>query len=137
MTMNKENSKKEFVKFFLLSAETACLNKEAAEEFLKEEGIDTEKLVSEGLKQIKQMQLQINARKTEREMEAVRQMSEKATEWVNELLNSKRLSLKELVEQEELTMSFRNLEVMSQDDLKAILIKHFSLKFFNEKEQRR
>ncbi|MBN8718488.1 MAG: hypothetical protein J0H85_03525 [Sediminibacterium magnilacihabitans] len=50
--MNKKanQSKSDFVNLFLSTAENDSNSKEAAEAFLASEGVNTEKLVSEGLK---------------------------------------------------------------------------------------
>jgi len=45
-------------------------------------------------------------------------------------------SLPDLVKEEELTMSFRNVDTLSKDDIKKLLIKHFTLKFLEEQAKR-
>ncbi len=57
---------------------------------------------------------------------------QRATEWVDSLLSNIDFSLPELVREEELTMSFRNIEHISKDDIKKILVKHFTLKFLEQ-----
>ena len=63
-------------------------SKEAAKEFLASEGVNTEKLLSEGLRRIKQMQMMANANKTEKEMQVAEKVKAQATQWVDDLLGS-------------------------------------------------
>lgn len=132
--MNKKanQSKSDFVNLFLSSAENDSNSKEAAKAFLASEGVNTEKLVSEGLKKIKKMQMLDDAKKTEHEMQAAESVKSKAIEWVDNLLANINFSLPELVQKEELSMSFRKVENLSQDDIRNILIRHFTLKFMNQ-----
>lgn len=132
--MNKKanQSKSDFVNLFLSTAENDSNSKEAAKAFLASEGVNTEKLVSEGLKKIKKMQMLADAKKTEHEMQAAESVKSKAIEWVDNLLANINFSLPELVQREELSMSFRNVENLSQDDIRNILIRHFTLKFMNQ-----
>ncbi|PQV62037.1 hypothetical protein CLV53_101312 [Sediminibacterium magnilacihabitans] len=132
--MNKKanQSKSDFVNLFLSTAENDSNSKEAAEAFLASEGVNTEKLVSEGLKKIKKMQMLADAKRTEHEMQAAESVKSKAIEWVDNLLANINFSLPELVQKEELSMSFRNVENLSQDDIRNILIRHFTLKFMNQ-----
>lgn len=133
--MNKKvnKNKSDFVNLFLSTVESDSNNKETAKAFLAAEGINVDRIVSEGLKRIKQMQMLIEARKTEQEMSATESVKQKATEWVDKLLNSIDFSLPALVKKEELTMSFRNVESLSQEDIRTILIRHFILKFMKQK----
>jgi hypothetical protein len=131
--INKANqSKSDFVNLFLSTAENDSSSKEAAKEFLASEGINTDKLVSEGLKKIKKMQMLADASRTEQEMRAAESVKAEATAWVDNLLANINFSLTELVQKEELSMSFRNVENLSKDDIRNILIRHFTLKFMNQ-----
>lgn len=134
--MNKKanQSKSDFVNLFLSTAENDSKSKEAAKAFLASEGVNTEKLVSEGLKKIKKMQMLADAKKTEHEMQAAESVKSKAIEWVDNLLANINFSLPELVQKEELSMSFRNVENLNQDDIRNILIRHFTLKFMNQQK---
>ncbi|MBN8718486.1 MAG: hypothetical protein J0H85_03515 [Sediminibacterium magnilacihabitans] len=73
-----------------------------------------------------------DAKRTEHEMQAAESVKSKAIEWVDNLLANINFSLPELVQKEELSMSFRNVENLSQDDIRNILIRHFTLKFMNQ-----
>jgi len=132
MSKKTNQSKSDFVNLFLSTAENDSNSKEAAKAFLASEGINTEKLVSEGLKRIKKMQMLADASQTENEMQAAESVKGEATAWVDNLLASINFSLPELVQREELSMSFRNVENLSKDDIRNILIRHFTLKFMNK-----
>jgi len=130
---NKANqSKSDFVNLFLSTAENDSSSKEAAKEFLASEGVNTDKLVTEGLKRIKKMQMLADAGRTEQEMQAAESVKAEATAWVDNLFANINFSLPELVQKEELSMSFRNVENLSKDDIRNILIRHFILKFMSQ-----
>lgn len=133
MSKKTNQSKSDFVNLFLSTAENDSSSKEAAKTFLASEGVNTDKLISEGLKRVKKMQMLANASRTESEMQAAETVKEEATSWVDNLLANINFSLPELVQKEELSMSFRNVENLSQDDIRNILIRHFTLKFMNKR----
>jgi len=132
MSKKANQSKSDFVNLFLSTTENDSNSKEAAKAFLASEGVNTERLVSEGLKKIKKMQMLADANRTEKEMQAAESVKAKATEWVDNLLASINFSLPELVQTEQLSMSFRNVDNLSKDDIRNILIRHFTLKFMNQ-----
>jgi hypothetical protein len=136
MSKKTNQSKSDFVNLFLSTAENNSSSKEAAKEFLASEGVNTDKLVSEGLKRIKKMQMLADASRTEQEMNVAESLKGEATAWVDNLLANINFSLTELVQKEELSMSFRNVENLSKDDIRNILIRHFTLKFMNQQHNR-
>ena len=136
MSKKANQSKSDFVKLFLSTAEHNSNSKESAKEFLASEGVNTERLISEGLKRIKKMQLLADAKKTELEMKNANPVKLKATEWVDNLLKDINFSLPNLIQQEELSVSFRNVESLTKDDIRNILIKHFTLKFMNDNNKK-
>jgi uncharacterized membrane-anchored protein len=132
MSKTNNQDKVNFINLFLSTTENDSITKDAAKIYLQDEGINTEKLVAEGLKKIKRMQMLADASRTENEMEAAESVKLEATAWVDNLLASINFSLPKLVKKEELSMSFRNVENLSQDDIRNILIRHFTLKFMNK-----
>ena len=134
MSRKNSQSKSDFVNLFLQTAEHDSSDKEKAKEFLASEGVNVDRMLSDGLKKIRQMQLMIEAKKTEAEMLAADKMKLQATQWVDNLLRDARFSLTELVREEELFVSFRNVEHLSQEDIRIILIRHFTLKFLNQEK---
>jgi hypothetical protein len=81
------------------------------------------------------MQMEIQAQKTKDEMLASEEIKRKAVKWVEDLLNSADFSLVDLVKEEELALSFRNIDKLSKEDIKKILVKHFTLKFLHDKKE--
>ena len=132
MSKKTNQGKSDFVNLFLSTAENDSSSKEAAKEYLASEGVNTDKLVTEGLKRIKKMQMLADASRTENEMQAAESVKAEATEWVDNLLANINFSLPELVQTEQLSMSFRNVDNLSKDDIRNILIRHFTLKFMNQ-----
>jgi len=119
------------------TVEHVSSDKEKAKEFLSAEGLDVDSIISDGMKRLKRLKMQIEAEKTKEEMLSSEEAKRKASEWVDDLLGKIDFSLPELVREEELTMSFRNIEKLSQDDIKKILVKHFTLKFLEEQAKRK
>lgn len=137
MSNNSKYNKADFVKFLMSTIEHESSDKEKAKEFLSLQGLDADSIVSDGIKRLKRLQLQIAAEKTKEEMLMAETAKQKASEWVVDLLSKIDFSLPDLVREEELTMSFRNIEKLSQDDIKKILVKHFTLKFLEEQTKKK
>lgn len=129
MSEKPNQDKAGFIKLVLNSVESDSESKEAARAFLADEGLDPDRIVSDGLKRIKQLQLMISAQQTQAEMNAAENVKQKAIDWVTQLLSRLDISFHELVQREGIQVSFSNVEELSQDDIKNILIKHFTLKF--------
>jgi len=137
MSNNSKYSKADFIRFVMSTVEHVSSDKEKAKEFLSAEGLDVDSIISDGMKRLKRLKMQIEAEKTKEEMLSSEEAKRKASEWVDDLLGKIDFSLPELVREEELTMSFRNIEKLSQDDIKKILVKHFTLKFLEEQAKKK
>lgn len=137
MGNNSKYNKADFIKFVMLTVEHESSDKEKAKEFLSSQGVDIDSMLSDSMKRLKRLQLQIAAEKTKAEMLSAEQAKQKASEWVDDLLSKIDFSLQDLVKEEELTMSFRNIEQLSKEDIKKILVKHFTLKFLEEQAKKR
>ncbi len=137
MSNNSKYNKADFIRFVMSTVEHVSSDKEKAKEFLSAEGLDVDSIISDGMKRLKRLKMQIEAEKTKEEMLSSEEAKQKASEWVDDLLSKIDFSLPELVREEELTMSFRNIEKLSQDDIKKILVKHFTLKFLEEQAKRK
>ena len=135
MTKQNNRDKNDLVSITLLAAEQDSGDIEAARQFLQSNGIDTANFVTNGLKKIKQLHLQANAKRTEEAMKAAEKIKQEAIAWVDQMLGSVNFSLPQLVEAEQLSMSFRNIETLDDEDIRAILIKHFTLKFINQQDK--
>ena len=137
MSNNSKYSKADFIRFVMSTVEHESSDKEKAKEYLSAQGVDVDSMLSDGMKRLKRLQLQIAAEKTKAEMLSAEEAKQKASEWVDDLLSKIDFSLQDLVKEEELTMSFRNIEQLSKDDIKKILVKHFTLKFLEEQAKRK
>ena len=135
MSEHSNYTKADFIKFVLSAIEHDTSDKEKAKEYLSSQGLNVESIVSEGLKRIKKIQLKIEAEKTRNEMLSADLVKQKAIEWVDSILGKIDFSLPELVREEGLTVSFRNIESLTKEDIKNILVKHFTLKFLEEQRK--
>jgi hypothetical protein len=129
-------SKEDFIRFVLSTFEHNSSDKAKAKEYLSSQALNVDAILSDGLKRIKKIQLKIEAEKTRNEMVSADLVKQKAVEWVDDLLGKIDFSLPALVKQEELLMSFRNVESLSKEDIKNILVKHFTLKFLEEQKKK-
>lgn len=136
MTNNSKYNKTDFIRLTIATAEHVSSDKETAKEYLSSEGLDVDSVLNEGMKRLKRLKMQIEADKTKSEMIHADEAKQKASAWVEELLSKIDFSLPELIKEEELTMSFRNVEKLSKEDIKNILIKHFTLKFLDEESKK-
>ncbi|MBL7778447.1 MAG: hypothetical protein JNK66_09170 [Chitinophagales bacterium] len=136
MSNNSKYNKTDFIRLTIATAEHVSSDKETAKEYLSSEGLDVDSVVNEGMKRLKRLKMQIEADRTKSEMIHADKAKQKASAWVEELLSKIDFSLPELIKEEELTMSFRNVEKLSKEDIKNILIKHFTLKFLDEESKK-
>lgn len=137
MSNNSKYNKADFIRFIMATVEHESSDKEKAREFLSAQGVDIDSMLSNGMKRLKRLQLQVEAEKTKVEMRLAETAKQRASEWVDGLLSKIDFSLTELVREEELTMSFRNVETLSKDDIRKILVKHFTLKFLEQQTKRK
>jgi len=94
--------------------------------------MNVEQIVSKKLKRIKQLKLQIEAKKTQTEMKNFDWQRQKAIEWVEQILADQDFSFAAFAEANQLVLSYRNLETFTDEDIKDILIQHFTLKFLQD-----
>lgn len=137
MKNDVKKDKASIIALILSTVENDSHSKQAAREYLSSENLGVDNIVSDGLKRIRQMQMMIEAEKTKNEMTSAEVYKKQAEEWVENLLNGIDFSLPEIIEKEQLSVSFRNIESLSDADVKNILIKHFTLKFMNKDNERK
>lgn len=134
--MSQSKYKKEdFINFIMATVENDSSDEEKAREYLSSQNLDVDAIVDNGIKRLKRLQLQIQAEQTKLEMQSAELAKQKATEWVDDLINRVDFSFSNVVEEEQLTLSFRNIEKLSEKDIKELLIKHFTLKFLDHKSK--
>lgn len=137
MDNKKNQSKSDIARFFLRIAEDESRDSQSAREYLASEGVNVDQMLSDGMQKIKRALMEAEAKKTEADMVASASAVERATIWVDDLLSKMDFSFADFVKKEELALSFRNVESLSDADKRAILIKYFTLKFSNEKKDKK
>lgn len=135
MSNNLKYNKTDFIRFVMSDIEHSSSDKEKSKEYLSSQGVNVDAIVTDGIKRIRKLQMKIQAEKTQIEMISAEREKSRAIEWVESLLNNINFSLPVLVKEENLSMSFRNIESLSREDIKNILIKHFTLKFLEEQKK--
>lgn len=132
MTNRTKYTKVDFVNFVISTAEYDSLDSTKAREYLSSQGYNIESILSESLKKIKRIRSQINAEKTRSEMHSTDIVHQKACEYVDQLMADSSVTVVDIIRQEGLTMSFRNVEELSKEDIRDSLINHYVLKFWEE-----
>lgn len=109
---------------------------EESDAFLREQGLDPDKLVIDGLKKIRQMKMNIAAEETERKYQSMKSNSmDKAKKYVDGILADASFNLQAFIKANSITVSFRNFEEIDEDEVRQFLERHFMLKFEKEKEK--
>jgi hypothetical protein len=134
MSNKKNQVKSDIARLILRMAEDESSDSHTAREFLATEDVNVDRMLGDGMKKIKRAQMEIEAKKTEEEMNSVAGERDRATKWVDDLLSTVGFSFNDFVKKEELVLNFRNVESLSHEDIRTILIRHFTLKFSNEKK---
>jgi hypothetical protein len=132
MSENSKKAKIDFIRAILTHADSVSANSEAAGQYLLSEGLNVEAIKEEGLKRIKKLRLRIEADKTRSEMESSERHKQKAIEWVNDLLSDINFSFSEFIKKEKLVLQNRNLESLTEEDIRNTLIQYYTLKFLDE-----
>lgn len=114
----------------------AISSSDHSHDFLKEHGIDPDALVSEGLRRIKQIQMNIAAERTEAEYQRSKvSVIDKARAEVAKLLSDTSFNLHDFLRSRNLTVSYKNFDEMTPDEVKEVLERHFILTLSNKKEE--
>lgn len=128
-----QKSKTEFIRLVMSVIEHNSSDEEKSREFLSSQGLNADAIVSETQKKIKKLKLELNAQKTSLEMNSANDFAKEAEALVNELMRMENFSFAKIVKEEELMVSFRNMETLSREDEKNILVKHYTLKLLSLK----
>jgi hypothetical protein len=134
MSGRTKYTKRDFIKLVVSDLNANSEDAESAKKFLINEGVNVNKIVDEGLKRIKKIKMQIAASQTKKEMLLADKFTSKAIQFAEELLNTATFSIGDFMAKEKLALNFRNFESLSKEDIKEILIKHFTLKFMTEND---
>lgn len=128
-----QNSKTEFIRFVISVVENNSSDEEKSREYLSSQGLNADAMISETQKRIKRLKMELNAQRTSLEMESANNLKQEAETMVSELLSKKDFSFSKLVKEDELMVSFRNIESLSKEDIRDILVKHYTLKLLASK----
>lgn len=132
MSGKAQENKRDLARLILAMIENDCVNREQSEKYLASIGMNPSKVAEQGAKKIKQLLLQAKANKTDEKMRRVQYLRAKAEEFVNKLLNEPNFSFPNFIKEENLSVSFRNVENITTEDKKRLMIKHFMLKLEDE-----
>jgi hypothetical protein len=106
---------------------------EESDNFLREEGLDPDKLVDEVIRKVKLSQLKLSAQKTESEyLELKSDLLQRARLEVEKLLADVSFNLEAFLQREKLNVAFKNFEKLTSKEVKEFLEQHFLLKMENE-----
>ena len=132
MSDNARNRKTDFVRLIMSDMQAASTDAELSKEFLEDDGINMATMHDEGLKRIKKMQLMLAAERTKADMKKASNVASKALAIAEQLLADASFSLAVFMQKEGLLVSYSNFEANSPADVKAILVKHYTMKLMNE-----
>jgi 5'-3' exonuclease len=132
MSGNKQSAQQCLMNLMFESAESVSISKDNAVSYLKEEGINVEGFVSEGMRRIKQMQLRANAAKRKNAFLGLEEVKEKARSYVKQLMEQAEFSFAAFVMQEKIPLHNRKIESFSDEDVESTLTDYFALKMSQE-----
>lgn len=106
---------------------------DGAEQFLRENGVDPDKLIADTQRKLRQIQMNIAAENTERQYQEMRAaVSVKAAAEVATLLSDASFNLANFIKANSVNVAYRNFDNMSKEEVKEFLERHFLLKFEKE-----
>jgi hypothetical protein len=132
MSDNAKNRKTDFVRLVMSDIQSISTDRELSSEFLESDGVNVANMRADGLKRIKKIQLMLAAERTKADMQKASKVTAKAVAFVEQLLSDASFSLQNFMQREGLLVSYSNFEANSPEDVKAILVKHYTLKMMNE-----
>jgi len=135
MSKDSRYGKEGFIRFVLSRIDPIGESANQAREYLKAEGLDAESIASEGAKRVRKMKLQIQAQQTMKEMFEAGSVKRKATQWVDRLLSDTNFSFSDFVVEENISLQNRNLDSLTQEDMRNTLIQYFTMKFLDSIER--
>lgn len=135
MSSNSRSSKNDLAKFILAASDANSEGTEQSRIYLESEGVKVDEMLEEGLKRIKKIQLQLRAQEMKTGMRTLEDLRNKVEKWVENLMADPAFSFAQLVQKENLVVSFRNVQMMKTEDIKEILVKHYTLKRLNDESE--
>jgi hypothetical protein len=135
MSNNSKYGKEGFIRFVLSTVDPIGESVQKAREYLEAEGLDAETIASEGMRRIRKMRLRIQAEQTKKEMTDAGSVKRKAVQWVDRLLSDADFSFTDFVVEENISLQNRNLDSLSEEDMRNTLIQYFTMKFLDSLER--
>ncbi|WP_339880800.1 hypothetical protein [uncultured Algoriphagus sp.] len=132
MSNKNAYTKIDFLRLMLTNADAISENDESVKIYAHDEGIDLDKVKSEGKQSFKRMMLRLNAEKTRTEMQSNQSLKEMALEIVDKLMEKANFSFESYIIQNSIPMHNRNLEKLSDTDIKNTLIQYHYLKLIEK-----
>lgn len=128
-------NKESLIRLIMAGLDSASSDKESAKSYLTDQGLDPDDVISEGLKRIRKVELQIKASKTKSEMASTESLRNKAIEMARGLLKNADFSFAAFVNENRLAIQNRNIESFSDQDIENTLIQYFFLKNLEERKK--
>lgn len=101
-----------------------------SEKFLREKGLDPDKLVADTQRKLRQIQMNIAAENTEKKYQEMRAaVWIKAAAQVDKLLSDASFNLANFIKANSVNVAYRNFDNMSKDEIREFLERHFLLKY--------
>lgn len=124
--------KTEFAKLINTDIQDTSNDFASAKEFLIQEGVNVDRLIADGLKRIKKMQLQAEAEKNRIIMSSLDKYVDRAKEMAQQLLASPTFSFLDYINAEQMVASFSNLQKLTDEEKLSVIEKHITLKLQKE-----
>src|SRR5262245_8790804 len=128
MSGKYQSAKQCLLNLMIESAESVSETKDSAVSYLKDEGVNVESFISDGMKRIKQLQLKARALNTRKELSTLGEVKQKAKAYVKQLMEQAEFSFAAFVMQERIPLHNRKIESFSAEDIENTLTDYFSLK---------
>lgn len=136
MTEPIDFHKKGILSIIVESADNVSLSKGRAIEYLKEEGVSVNTLVTEGMKRIKRIQMEVKAEKSKNKMSSLLVFRDKAIELAQQVMSSINFRFSDFVVANKLSLHNNNLETLSEEDIKNTLIDFYMMKLADELDKK-
>lgn len=107
---------------------------ENSDMFLREEGLDPDKLVEDGLRKIKQIKMNIAAEQTQGNFLTLQAaLLAKAKAEAERLMTDVTFNFQNFIKQHGINVAYRNFDELTKEEIKEFLERHLMLKFDKEK----
>jgi len=136
MTEPNDFHKKGILSIIVESADEVSQSKERAIEYLKEEGVPVNTLLSEGMKRIRRIQMEVNAEASRLKMARLAVYKDRAVEMAQELMSSINFRFPEFVVSKNLSLHNNNLETLSEEDIRNTLIDFYMMTLADEHDKK-